>query len=230
MPTLTRVVNGKMLHSNIIFKGFSRVIEKTNNREYDFVGETKTYKDYVEPLSEIFPEEKPSRIKRILNYGLLQMCGHICDRARIVLGGYKYSYTIYSGNNKSIHWNHILKRREDARHDPPTGYYYFGLSKEAFKNCNYEEGKLANFGDVGLWRTLFPVVSRHFSYIFAVPFFEDIGRYYRKENFITSHAVLVGEKTETGYKFTEHGWKHKNYRNAPKRISAARQTSSNKNW
>jgi hypothetical protein len=104
------------------------------------------------------------------------------------------------------------------------------LTKDSFEKCNYKEGELINFGDVSLRRTLFPVVSRHYPYIFAVPFFEDLGRYYRKENFITSHAVLVGEKIETTYKFTEHGWKHKNYRDAPKRISAARQTSSNKNW
>ena len=103
MPTLTRVVNGKMIHSKILFKEFSKVVEKTNNREYDFVGETKTYKDYVEALHELFPEEKPNRIKRILNYGLLQMCAHICDKAKVVLSGYKYSYTIYSGTNNSIH-------------------------------------------------------------------------------------------------------------------------------
>lgn len=61
--------------------------------------------------------------------------------------------------------------------------------------------------------------------------FEDVGRLYRKENFTTSYAVLVAEREETtNYKFTEHGWKHRNARQATKRISAARQTNCNKNW
>lgn len=230
VPTMTRIVGGKKIERHIIYSGFSRVVEKINNGDYNFVGESKTYKDYIPELKKLFPEEKESWLKRVINYGLLQMCVFICDKTRVILAGYKYSYNIGHGKNDTA-WTRLLKKRENSRHDPPTGYYYFGVPKSRLSELQYKEGELINFGDVTLWRTLFPVTSRHYHKIFAVPMFEDVGRLYRKENFTTSYAVLVAEREETtNYKFTEHGWKHRNARQATKRISAARQTNCNKNW
>ena len=57
---MTRIVGGKEIERSIFYSGFSRVVEKTNNWEYNFVGESKTYKDYIPKLKELFPEEKES--------------------------------------------------------------------------------------------------------------------------------------------------------------------------
>ena len=77
------------------------------------------------------------------------MCVFICDKTKVVLAGYKYSYTIgYSKNDTA--WVRLLKKRENSRHDPPTGYYYFGVPKSRLSELRYKEGELINFGDVTL--------------------------------------------------------------------------------
>lgn len=57
---MTRIVGGKKIERHIIYSGFSRVVEKINNGDYNFVGESKTYKDYIPELKKLFPEEKES--------------------------------------------------------------------------------------------------------------------------------------------------------------------------
>lgn len=42
--------------------------------------------------------------------------------------------------------------------------------------------------------------------------FEDLGRKYIKEDFITRHAIQIAERVDGKYKFIDNGWKCKDTR------------------
>ena len=77
---------------------------------------------------------------------------------------------------------------------------------------NYVEGNKVNFGTTILNNTIFPLLSHGYSYIFAVPMFEDLGKKYIKEDFITKHAILIAKRIDGTYKFIDRGWKCKDTR------------------
>jgi hypothetical protein len=85
------------------------------------LGETKTMDDYIETLHEMFPEENPKFILKVIRYGMVQFKAYICDKVRISLTGNQCkckigSLTVGRKNEKSL-----IKRRISADNTDPDG-------------------------------------------------------------------------------------------------------------
>ena len=230
IPAVVHTVKGKTNIIPINYRDWTKIIEKNNNLEYNTLGETKTMDDYVFDLHKMFPEEHPKFIRKVLNYGMVQLKSYVCDKVRILLTGIKCRWWIGSFAVGKRNESTLIRRRIAADKTDPDGWYYVGIAKNRYKELNYVEGNKINFGTVILNNTVFPLIQHKYTYIFAVPIFENLGKDYIKEDFITKHAILIAERVDGTYKFVDRGWKCKNTRWRRERLGPKRTTDCNTNW
>ena len=228
---ITKISNREIAEIPVYTSLWDRVIEKTNNLEYETQGQVKTYKDYIEDLKKQFPNESSRTLNKIIRYGLIQLRSMVNLKIDTYLYGNTHTFkVVFGGWSKLRGWYRLLDKRAIARHDELDGWYYFGIPTSKFEELDYLPKKSINFGKVVLRSSLFPITSRKFTYVFAVPLFEDIGNFYVKEDFITKHAILIGQRSGGTYNFVDNGWKQKDSRWRRERTRAKRKTNCHKNW
>jgi hypothetical protein len=114
-------VRDKTTITVISYKDWDRVMEKNNNLEYSTLGETKTMDDYVETLHEMFPEENPKFIRKVIRYGMVQFKAYICDKVRISLSGNQCKCKIGSLAVGKHRERVLIKRRISVDDTKPDG-------------------------------------------------------------------------------------------------------------
>lgn len=121
IPVVVKTVRDKTTITAISYKDWDRVIEKNNNLEYSTLGETKTMDDYIETLHDMFPEEDPKFIRKVVRYGMVQFKAFICDKIRISLSGNQCKCKIGSLAVGRKYEKVLIKKRIAADNTDPDG-------------------------------------------------------------------------------------------------------------
>lgn len=196
----------KNIYLNKYYK--NKITQNTNNGMQYGDGKTnKTIKDYYEIIYQLFPEVSKQDINRILNFGWKSLYLHNSFGGDTLV---KYnSLWCYIGELKSNalqHFNYyrkklaiklrILYKRRKIQWD---GYYYFGLTEEAYqkylsqKKNKGRPKKVFNFGSVFMFQILDECKIQQYSskYIFRIPYVSKIKYKFFVPELTTRKAELI---------------------------------------